>query len=183
MRLVDIGRTEEGRTQWMACVSSPENIAALDGYREISRRLAMADGLTEEDARPWPAEGKPSSGSMVGSHANEVLGAQQLIELVYELVSRDDAETMRFLRDVIVLAVHANPTVRNWWPTGTCAKRSRGCAARGLPRSYQKYVGHDNNRDFYLVSQAETLNMARVLYREWFPQIVLNHHQPRRPAR
>ena len=64
------------------------------------------------------------------------------------------------------------------WPTGTCGRRTRvERSLAGVPRPYQKYVGHDNNRDFYLSSQAETRNMNRVLYREWFPQIVYNHHQ------
>ena len=47
----------------------------------------------------------------------------------------------------------------------------------GLPRLYQKYVGHDNNRDSYMSTQPESTNMNRVLYREWFPQILYNHHQ------
>ena len=107
-----------------------------------------------------------------------MLGAQQLIETVYQLVSRSDAETLRFLRDVIVLAVHANPDghelVANWY------MREREPTLRtlaGLPRAYQKYIGHDNNRDFYMSSQAETINMNRILYKEWFPQIVYDHHQ------
>ena len=73
---------------------------------------------------------------------------------------------------------HANPDghelVANWY------MRERDPVLRtlaGVPRAYQKYVGHDNNRDFYLSSQAETINMNRVLYREWFPQIVYDHHQ------
>jgi hypothetical protein len=183
MQLVDIGRTEEGRTQWMAILSAPENIAALDHYRDISRRLALADGLSDEDARALASEGKTVVWIDGGLHANEVLGAQQLIQLVYELASRTDAETMRFLHDVIVLAVDANPDgqelVANWYMR---EKEPRLRRLEGLPRSYQKYVGHDNNRDFYLISQAETLNMARVLYREWFPQIVLNHHQTAPPG-
>jgi hypothetical protein len=47
----------------------------------------------------------------------------------------------------------------------------------GVPRLYQKYIGHDNNRDFYIANQPETQNMARVLYLEWSPQILYNHHQ------
>jgi hypothetical protein len=183
LRLVDIGRTEEGRTQWMAVVSSPENLTALDRYRDIARRLALAEGITDEEARRLAGEGKAVVWIDGGLHANEVLGAQQLIQLVYELVSRTDAETLRVLRDVIVLAVDANPDgqelVANWYMR---EKEPRLRRVEGLPRSYQKYVGHDNNRDFYLVSQAETFNMARVLYREWFPQIVLNHHQTAPPG-
>ena len=65
----------------------------------------------------------------------------------------------------------------NSWPTGTCANAIRAPTLSGIPRPYQKYVGHDNNRDFYMSTQAETINMNRVLYREWFPQIVYDHHQ------
>jgi len=176
--LVDIGRTEEGRTQWMAVVSAPENLARIDRYRDIARRLARAEGLSDGEARALAEEGKAVVWIDGGLHASEVLGAQQLIELVYQLASGDDAETIRILRDVIVLAVHANPDghdlVADWYMR---AKEPRSRSLAGVPRPYQKYVGHDNNRDFYLSSQAETRNMNRVLFREWFPQIVYNHHQ------
>jgi hypothetical protein len=178
LRLVDIGRTEEGRSQWMAIISAPENLRTLDHYRDISRRLALAEGLTDAQARALAADGKAVVWIDGGLHANEVLGAQQLIETVYQLVSRSDEETRRFLRDVIVLAVHANPDghelVAKWY------MRERDPLRRtlsGVPRAYQKYVGHDNNRDFFMSSQAETINMNRVLYKEWFPQIVYDHHQ------
>ena len=50
-------------------------------------------------------------------------------------------------------------------------------STRDLPVPYQKYAGHDNNRDFYMSTLAETTNINRVLFQEWFPQIVYNHHQ------
>ncbi|MGH9255948.1 MAG: M14 family zinc carboxypeptidase [Vicinamibacterales bacterium] len=178
MALVDIGRTEEGRTQWMAIVTAPENFARLDRYREISRRLAYAEGLTDSEARALSAEGKAVVWIDGGLHATEVLTAQQLIETAYQLVSATDAETTRLLRNVIVLLVHANPDghelVANWY------MRERNPLARtlaGIPRLYQKYAGHDNNRDFYMGTQAETINMNRVLFQEWVPQIVYDHHQ------
>jgi len=65
MRLVDLGQTEEGRSQWMAVISSPENIARLEHYRGIARRLALAEGLTDEQAQALAREGRRSSGSMV----------------------------------------------------------------------------------------------------------------------
>jgi hypothetical protein len=178
MVLDTIGMTAEGRPQLMAILTSPENHRQLGRYREIARRLARTEGLSEEEARRLAAEGKAVVWIDGGLHATEVLGAHQLMELVYQMVSRDDAETQRFLDDVIVLAAHANPDgmelVSNWYmresdPT----KRSTS----GVPRLYQKYIGHDNNRDFYMATQPETENMARVMYREWFPQIVYNHHQ------
>ena len=113
-----------------------------------------------------------------GLHATETLGAQQLAEMVYQMVSRTDAETMRFLDECIILFVHANPDgndlVADWYMRNPDPlKRS----AAGLPRLYQKYIGHDNNRDFFASTQAETENINRVLYHEWLPQILYNHHQ------
>ena len=178
MALVDIGRTEEGRTQWMAIVTAPENFAALARYQEVSRRLASAEGLTDEEARALAAEGKTVVWISGGLHATEVLSAQQLIETVYQLVSRSDRDTERILRDVIVLATHGNPDghelVANWYMREP-DPRKRSLA--DLPRLDQKYAGHDNNRDFYMGTQAETINMSRILYRDWVPQIVYDHHQ------
>jgi hypothetical protein len=178
MSLVDIGKTAEGRTQYMAIVTSPENHKNLGRHKEISRRLALAKDLTDDEARKLAAEGKAVVWIDGGLHATEVLGAQQLMETVYQLVSRDDEETRRILNDVIVLAVHANPDgmdlVSDWYmrePEPT--KRSTG----GIPRLYQKYIGHDNNRDFYASTQPETENLNRQLFREWNPQIMYNHHQ------
>jgi putative intracellular protease/amidase len=178
MSLVDIGRTEEGRTQLMAVVTAPENHAELERYRGIARRLALASGLTDEDARALAAEGKAIVCIAGGLHATEVLSAQQLIQLVYELVSANDPETERILRDVIVLVLHANPdghelVARSYMSEPDPRRRSLAPP----PRPYQKYVGHDNNRDFYMATQSETININRVLFRDWFPQIVYDHHQ------
>jgi hypothetical protein len=178
MKLVSIGKTAEGRDQWMAIISSPANLAKLDHYRSIASRLARADGLDDSSARALAKEGKAVVWIDGGLHAVEVLGAQQLIEHVYQMTSRTDEETMRILDDVIQLVVHANPDgmelVSNWYLRRTEPTRR---SMAGLPRLYQKYIGHDNNRDFYLNAMPETKNMSRVLYREWYPAIVYNHHQ------
>jgi hypothetical protein len=94
------------------------------------------------------------------------------------MVSRTDEETMRFLNDCILLLVHANPDgndlVADWYMRNPVpAQRTMS----GLPRLYQKYIGHDNNREFFTSTQAETENINRVLYHEWFPQLFYNHHQ------
>ena len=178
MTVTEIGRTAEGRPQLMAIITSPENHRKLQRFKEIARRLAFAEGLTDDQARALAAEGRAVVWIDGGLHATEVLGGQQLIELVYQMVGRNDAETLRFLDDVILLAVHANPDgqdlVANWY-MGKAKSTDRSLT--GLPRLYQKYIGHDNNRDFYMSTQAETANMNRVLYREWLPQIVYDHHQ------
>ncbi|MEO6237518.1 MAG: M14 metallopeptidase family protein [Vicinamibacterales bacterium] len=178
LALHDMGKTAEGRTQWMAIVTSPENHRRLTRYQDISRRLALADGLTDDQARVLASEGKAVVWIDGGLHATETLGAQQLGQMVYEMVSRNDGETQRFLDDCIILFVHANPDgndlVTDWYMREAAPERR---TLANLPRLYQKYIGHDNNRDFFASTQAETENINRVLYHQWFPQILYNHHQ------
>lgn len=178
MVIEEIGKSEEGRPQYMAIISSPENIAGREEYRAVAKKLALAKDLTDDEARELAKSGKAVVWIDGGLHATEVVGGHQLIETVYRLVSKTDDETLRILDDVIILAVFANPDgfdlIGNWYMRKEIPEeRSTG----GLPVLYQKYTGHDNNRDSYMVTQAETENMSRIMYREWFPQIMYNHHQ------
>jgi len=176
--LVNMGTTEEGRSQYMMIVSSPENIKNLEHYRMISQKLARAEGINEDEARELALEGKAVVWIDGGLHATETVGTHQLIETLWQLVSRNDRETLNILDNVIVLLVHANPDgqelVSNWYMgVNDTLKRSYN----QLPRLYQKYVGHDNNRDFFMMNMKETQNISRQLYIEWMPQIIYNHHQ------
>ena len=109
--MVDIGRTEEGRTQWMMVVTDPANLKRLDHYKEIAARLARAEGLTDAQAAALAAEGKAVVWIDGGLHASETVGTHQLIETVWMLASAQDEEIKRILRDTIVLCVHANPEI------------------------------------------------------------------------
>lgn len=183
LKVTTIGVTEEGRPQIMAVVTSPANHARLAYYRDVSRRLARVEGVDEAAARRFASDGKAVVWIDGGLHANETLCAQAMTETIYQLLSGDDAETKRILDDVIILFVHANPDgqdlVNDWYMREADPKKR---SLAGVPRLYQKYAGHDNNRDFYAANLAETRNMNRVMYREWLPQIVYNHHQPGPPG-
>jgi hypothetical protein len=176
--LREIGTTSEGRTMIMAIITSPANHKNLMRYQEIARQLALVEGLDEKEARALANEGKAVVWIDGGLHATEVAGAQQELELVYQMVSGDDPETLRILDNVILLALITNPdgmeNIGNWYMRESDPKKR---STRGLPYLYQKYVGHDNNRDFYMINMKETEIINRILYREWFPQIVYNHHQ------
>lgn len=178
MILEEIGTTSEGRSMILAIITSPENHKNLTRFKEIARRLALADGLDVNEARILSEEGKAVVWIDGGLHATEVSGAQQELEIVYQMVSGSDPETLRILDNVILLALITNPDgmedIGNWYMREPDPKKR---STRGLPYLYQKYVGHDNNRDFYMVNMKETENINRILYREWFPQIVYNHHQ------
>jgi hypothetical protein len=178
MKLVDIGATAEGRHQWMAIITSPENHKNLARYKDISQKLAHAEGLSDEQAHALAREGKAIVWIDGGLHATETVGSQQLIEMVYQMVSRTDPETLRILNDDILLCVPANPDglelVAQWYMR---EKDETKRTLNGLPRLYQKYIGHDNNRDSLTSNMPETTNMNRQLSIEWNPQIMYNHHR------
>lgn len=176
VKFVDIGPTEEGRRQPMMIVSSPENLKKLDRYKEISQKLAHAE-ISDSEALALVAEGKPVIWIDGGLHATETVGSHQLIETYYQLVSRKDPETMKILDNVIILMSQVNPDgqelVASWYMNEKDPKKRN----MNVPRLYQKYVGHDNNRDFFMMNMKETTNTSRQQYIEWMPQVIYNHHQ------
>lgn len=173
-----IGKTEEGRDQPMLIVSSPANLQQLEKYKDISQKLARAEGITPEQAKQLAQEGKAIVWIDGGLHATEVLGAHQLTETAYQLATRTDEETKRILDNVIILMTHANPDgqelVSDWYMKESDPKKR---STSNIPRLYQKYIGHDNNRDFYMLNTKEAYNIGRQLFVEWIPQVMYNHHQ------
>jgi hypothetical protein len=178
MKLIDIGKSAEGRTMWVAIVSSPANLARLDEYRDIARKLAKAEGVGEAEAQALAARGKAVVWIDAGLHATETVTTQSQIHVLYRMLTGTDAETTRILDDTIVLFGHDNPDglelVADWYMRNKDPKERE---FRTIPRLYQKYVGHDNNRDSFMAQMPETQNVNRVLFREWYPQIVFNQHQ------
>ncbi len=178
MTVVEIGKTEEGRPELTAIITSPENHKKLAQYKDMNRRLALAEGLTDDQARQLAHDGKSVIWIDGGLHATEVLGAQQLVETIYRLITKTDPETMRILNDDIILCTLVNPDgmelVSNWYMRESDPSKR---TTSGIPRLYQKYIGHDDNRDFYMMNMSETTNANKVMYREWYPVIMYNHHQ------
>jgi hypothetical protein len=182
VKLVDMGQTEEGRHQLMMIVSSPSNIKNLDHYKNIAQRLARAEDINDREAHALATEGKAIVWIDGGLHATEVVGTHQLIETAWQLVSRTDPETIHILDNAIILLVHANPDgqelVSNWYMQERDVKKRN----TNIPRLYEKYIGHDNNRDFFMMNMKETQNISRQQYLQWFPQIIYNHHQTGPPG-
>jgi len=177
MQLVDIGKTAEGRTELMAIISSEENIRQLAKYKDIARTLALARAPSDNDARQLARDGKAVVWIDFGLHSTEVAHAQTAPLMAFKAVT-DESDEMRFIRDnaIFLLVPNMNPDgttlVANWY------NQNLGKPWEGRPPElWHKYVGHDDNRDWYMMNQPETRNSARQLYTEWFPQIVYNQHQ------
>jgi hypothetical protein len=183
MQVIEIGKTGEGRPHLAAIVTAPENFAKLARYKEIAQRMHAARGIDSTMARALAKEGKAVVWIDGGLHATEVLGANQLIETSWQMVSMNDEETQRILKDVIIVFVHANPDgmqmVAKCYMAqnpGTGAGKNPNANACS-PRLYNRWAGHDNNRDLYMSNLPESQNMNKLMYWEWLPQIMYNHHQ------
>ena len=178
MKMVEAGKTSQGRTMYFALISTPDNLSKIDRYREIARRLAHPQGLTDAEARKLAREGKAFVHIDGGLHATEVAGPQHTPLLAYDLVSRaNDPDVKAMLEHVIVMVWPTiNPDgqqmVAEWYMqnVGTPYELS------GLPRLYQEYVGHDNNRDAYMLNMIESRVLEHA-WRQWEPQIIYVHHQ------
>lgn len=177
MKVVTYGTSEEGRPMYMAIITSPANHANLEKYRDISVKLARAR-ISDDEAKKLSEEGKAIVWIDGGLHSTEVLNAQSLLVMIHQMISRTDAETMRFLDDVVLLMPSPNPDglelIANWYMRQEDPKAR---SSANLPRLYHKYVGHDNNRDGIMHVMKETIAQNRVLFVDWIPQIMHNVHQ------
>ncbi len=177
MKLFDMGPTTEGRRMLYAVISSKENIAELEKYQEITRRLSLADNLSDEEAKKLADQGKVVVWIESGLHSSEISPSMHQFQLVYDLVTDSDQKT-RFIRDnVILLLVLGNPdgmtTVANWYMKNVGTKYEMS----SLPELYHKYAGHDNNRDSFMANLVEIQNMNRVVGQEWFPELIYVQHE------
>jgi hypothetical protein len=184
IRLVEYGRSSHGKPMYLAFLSSPDNLKNLERYKQISRRLALGEASPEE-ARRLAAEGKAIVWIDSGLHASEVATVQHAPDLAWRMVSGEDEETRRIRDKVILLqAFCVNPDGLDWVVHWYRKNVGTPYELAPLPHLYQKYAGHDNNRDWFMMNLEETRHIARLFYHEWFPQIIYNQHQaPAFPAR
>jgi len=176
MTLVEAGTSTQGRTFYFALISSPENLKKVDRHREIARRLARPEGLSEAQAAALAREGKPLVHIDGGLHSTEVAGPQHTLLLAYDLLSKaNEPQFARILDNVILMLWPTiNPDghqmVADWY------MKNAGTPNETLPKLYQEYVGHDNNRDAYMLNMIESRVMEHA-WRQWEPQIVYVQHQ------
>ncbi len=178
VKVVEAGTTSQGRTMYFALVSSPDNLGKIDRYREIARRLAHPQGLTDAEARRLAHDGRAFVHIDGGLHSTEVAGWSHTPQLLYDLVNRSNEPDVKAILDNVVLMLWPtiNPDgqqmVAEWYMknVGTPYELS------GPPKLYQEYVGHDNNRDAYMLNMIESRVLEHT-WRQWEPQIIYVHHQ------
>jgi len=178
VEIQSLGKTTLGEDMIMAVISSPENLRNKARYKEIARKLADPRGLTPQQLDALVREGKTVLLLTCNIHSTEIGSSQMAMEWAYRLATAQDPETLRRLGDSIVLLVPSlNPDgqimVTEWYRKYLGTKYEGG----PMPYLYHHYVGHDNNRDWFMLTQIETKNVSRMVYHEWFPQFWLDEHQ------
>ncbi|MFN2441678.1 MAG: M14 metallopeptidase family protein [Thermoanaerobaculia bacterium] len=178
VELVSLGRTTLGEEMLMAVISSEENIAKLPRLKQIAAKLADPRGLGDAEVAALIDEGRSIVLVTCNIHSTEIASSQMAMEWAHALAVAEDPKTMARLDEAILLLVPSlNPDGQimetEWY------RRWLGTPFEGgrMPRLYHHYVGHDNNRDWFMLTQKETRNLTRAIYHEWFPQVFVDEHQ------
>jgi len=178
VQVEEVGRTTEDRPFLVAVITSEKNMARLEEIRRANLRLADPRGLSPEEAERLIAAGKVIVGVNHGIHSDEVAATQTAMETAYALASGDTPEIREILDSTVVVMIPShNPDgtqrVTEWY------RQTLGTPWEGHdpPFLYQKYTGHDNNRDWYMFTQRESRLTLKGLYDPWRPQIVHDLHQ------
>ncbi len=178
VKIITLGKSTLGRDFIMLVISSPENLAQLEKIKEIQRKLHDAGEISEEEAKKLAKEGKAIVLISCSIHSTEIASSLMSMELAYKLAVSEEPDITKILENVVLLIVPSvNPDgidiVYNWYTKylGTPYEASP------LPRLYHYYTGHDNNRDWFMVTQKETQLLTKVYYHEWFPLVIYDIHQ------
>ncbi len=177
LKVVNMGPTEMGNPFLLLIVTSPANQKNIDQLRQNNLKLSDPRGLPEAEIKKVAAASKPFVCMTMSMHASEIGGTQMSPELVYDLLTRQDTETQRILDNVVFLLIPCfNPDgeimVTDWYNkyVGTEYEGS------GLPWLYNKYIGHDNNRDAMTMNTKESQYAGKVLFTDWKPEAYFDFH-------
>jgi hypothetical protein len=177
LKLVQVGKTSQGRDWYIAIISSARNLADLDKYKDTARRLALVKGLTDEQAHTLAHNGKVIVHIDGGLHSTEVAPAQMTIQLAYNLVTATDPDTTAILDNVILLLWFSiNPDGQNMVAKWYRGNLGTPYEVSSMPGLFQEYIGHDNNRDGYMNNMIESQVITRTEL-EYYPNVNYNHHQ------
>src|SRR5437773_612654 len=178
VKVEDVGPTTEGNPFLVVTITSEANMARLEEIRRANLRLADPRTLSEDEARGLIDTGKAIVALNHGIHSTEVGASQTSMQTAYALATGQDADTLDILDKTVILMLPShNPDgtqkVVEWY------RKSLGTPWEGgqVPFLYHKYTGHDNNRDWYMFTQVETLLTVKHVYDRWRPQIVHDLHQ------
>ncbi|MBM3756141.1 MAG: peptidase M14 [Acidobacteria bacterium] len=178
VRVREYGKTAYGRPMIVATIAAPETLRNLPKYQQIQKKLADPRLTPAEEAARLMEEGKTVVLITCTIHATEIASTHTAVEFAYKMATATDPKSLGILNNTIVMLVPSlNPDgldIVTKWYRSTLNTPYEGTSP---PELYQKYTGHDNNRDWYIFSQPETRATVSQLHNAWHPQIVYDVHQ------
>jgi len=178
LEMREIGKSPFGKPIFVTFISSPTNISKLDELAEINRQLALNPGLTPEEQAQFVADGKVFFLATLSMHSNEVGPSQSAPLIAYDLVTTHDPEKLDWLENVVYMMVPChNPDGMDMIVNHHRKYKGTKYDDSSMPGVYHKYVGHDNNRDFVILSQSDTRAISDLTSKTWFPQVMVQKHQ------
>ncbi len=177
VKMLQIGKTMLNKPMYVILLSTEDNLKNLDRLKEINKQLAINGQLSDSEVNNFVQEGKVFILATLSMHSDEVAPLQAAPLIIYNIAEGNDTKLLKNLENVVYMIVPHNPDgvdmiVHNY-------NKYKGTKYEGTwyPGVYNKYVGHDNNRDFITLSQSETKAVNRFYNDEWFPQILIEKHQ------
>jgi hypothetical protein len=178
LHLIELGASPQGRPMYVAFISSAENIVALERLREINRLLALDPDLDEATRTALVDEGRVFVMATLSMHSSEVGPSQSLPIFAHELVTTNDENLLEPLDKVVMMIVPChNPDGMDMVVHHYLKHKGTKYEGSSLPGIYHQYAGHDNNRDFVNLSQADTRVISRLFSRDWLPHVLVEKHQ------
>ena len=178
IRVEELGKTADGRPFIAATIADSATLKNLDHFRDIQQRLADPRRTPPSAAEELVRDGKVVVLITCSIHATEIASTHSAVLYAHRLLTEDSPRNRAILKDVILILVPSlNPDgvdiVTRWY------RKTLGTPFEGTnpPELYHKYVGHDNNRDWYIFSQPETRLTVSKLHNVWHPEITYDVHQ------
>jgi len=178
IHMEEIGHSPMGRPMYIAFISSEENIVNLEAMKEVNRELALNPVIESEVLQEMITKGKVFVLATLSMHSSEVAPAQAAPLIAYDLATTDDPKKEEWLKNVVYMLVpNHNPDGMDLIVEDYLKNKGTKYEGASLPAVYHKYVGHDNNRDFVILSQEDTKAIAGIYNQTWFPQVMVEKHQ------
>ena len=178
IKVEEYGRTVDGKPMVAAFIASPDTLKHLSKYKDIQAKLADPRKLTAAESAKLIEQGKAVVLITCSIHSTEVASTSTAVEFAFRLLTEDKPKFKAILdQTIFILVPSLNPDgvdiVTNWY------RKTLGTPQEGTspPELYHRYVGHDNNRDWYIFSQPESRATISQLHNVWHPQIVYDVHQ------
>ncbi len=177
VKVIEIGRTEEGREMIAAIVSDEANMARLDRLKAITAALADPRKTTDAEAEKLIAEGLPIYWATGAIHSSETGAPEMLMELVYRLAVEETPFIQTIRKNAVVMVT---PVIEvDGRERMVDLYRWRKANPDGQAPSllyWGRYVAHDNNRDGMALSLALSRNITKN-FLEFHPQVLHDLHE------